>query len=150
FRRRVDREAAHVRARAQRAIFRSSGRSQDRARRGRRQLHVRGARARRRGERAVPSSARTGGSCAGDGGRAGSERGVRANSMFVTKKALPRRTFLRGVGASLALPFLDSMLPAFAADAPRAQPRFAFVYAGNGIVHANWVPKTTGRDFALP
>ena len=69
--------------------------------------------------------------------------------MFVTKKALPRRTFLRGVGASLALPFLDSMLPAFAADAPRAQPRFAFIYAGNGIVHANWVPKTTGRDFAL-
>jgi hypothetical protein len=70
--------------------------------------------------------------------------------MFVTKKALPRRTFLRGVGASLALPFFDSMVPAFAADAPRAQPRFAFIYAGNGIVHANWVPTTTGRDFALP
>ena len=69
--------------------------------------------------------------------------------MFVTKKSLPRRTFLRGMGTSLALPLLDSMLPAFAADAPIAPPRLGFIYAGNGIVHQNWVPKATGADFEL-
>jgi hypothetical protein len=69
--------------------------------------------------------------------------------MFVTKKAIPRRTFLRGAGACVALPLLDSMLPAFAADAPTAPPRLGFVYAGNGIVHANWKPTTLGKSFEL-
>ncbi len=69
--------------------------------------------------------------------------------MFVTKKSIARRAFLRGAGASLALPFLDAMVPAFAADAPRSTPRLGFVYAGNGIVHANWVPTATGRNFEL-
>ena len=69
--------------------------------------------------------------------------------MFVTKKKLPRRTFLRGAGASLALPMLDAMWPAFAADAPQGTPRMSFIYAGNGIVHENWVPKTTGTGFEL-
>jgi len=68
---------------------------------------------------------------------------------FITQKALPRRTFLRGLGTSLALPLLDSMLPAFAADAPRGQPRLGFIYIGNGIVHEHWVPKTTGPGFEL-
>jgi len=70
--------------------------------------------------------------------------------MFVTKKSLSRRALLRGAGASLALPLLDAMLPAFAADSPRATPRLAFVYAGNGIVHAAWKPKTVGRAFEMP
>lgn len=69
--------------------------------------------------------------------------------MFVTKKTLPRRSFLRGAGATLALPLLDSMLPAFAADVAPTEPRLGFVYVGNGIVHANWTPAATGRDFAL-
>ncbi|HUF72814.1 MAG TPA: DUF1552 domain-containing protein [Gammaproteobacteria bacterium] len=69
--------------------------------------------------------------------------------MFLTKKALPRRAFLRGVGTSLALPLLDSMLPAFAADGASAPPRLSFIYAGNGIVHRNWTPATSGRDFEL-
>jgi hypothetical protein len=69
--------------------------------------------------------------------------------MFVSKKSLARRTFLRGAGASLALPLLDSMLPAFAADAAPLQPRLGFIYVGNGIVHANWTPESTGSDFAL-
>jgi hypothetical protein len=69
--------------------------------------------------------------------------------MFVTKKAIDRRTFLRGAGASMALPLLDSMLPAFAADAPIAAPRLGFIYVGNGIVHANWNPVREGRDFEL-
>ena len=38
---------------------------------------------------------------------------------FITRKHLPRRLFLRGAGAALALPMLESMTPAFAADAPR-------------------------------
>ncbi|HEY5666415.1 MAG TPA: DUF1552 domain-containing protein [Gammaproteobacteria bacterium] len=69
--------------------------------------------------------------------------------MFVTRKALPRRTFLRGVGTSLALPLLDSMFPAFAADAASGPPRLGFIYAGNGIVHEHWTPKTAGTDFEL-
>jgi hypothetical protein len=69
--------------------------------------------------------------------------------MFITKKSLPRRSFLRGMGTSLALPLFDAMLPAFAADEPRATPRLGFFYTGNGIVHENWVPRTAGRDFAL-
>jgi hypothetical protein len=69
--------------------------------------------------------------------------------MFVTRKALRRRTFLRGMGTSLALPVLDAMWPAFAADAPVSPPRMAFVYTGNGIVHQHWVPTTTGAGFEL-
>src|SRR5690606_44243 len=69
--------------------------------------------------------------------------------MFVTKKAIDRRTFLRGAGATIALPLLDSMVPAFAADAPKAPPRLGFVYVGNGIVHANWTPRTQGKSFEL-
>src|SRR5690606_12045225 len=69
--------------------------------------------------------------------------------MFVTKKAIDRRTFLRGAGATIALPLLDSMVPAFAADAVAAPPRLGFVYVGNGIVHANWTPQSQGRDFEL-
>ncbi|HEY8518879.1 MAG TPA: DUF1552 domain-containing protein [Gammaproteobacteria bacterium] len=68
--------------------------------------------------------------------------------MFVTKKALDRRTFLRGAGACVALPLLDSMVPAFAA-ASAVPPRLGFVYVGNGIVHANWNPVKQGREFEL-
>src|SRR5688572_18627207 len=57
--------------------------------------------------------------------------------MFITGKSLPRRTFLKGVGAAVALPFLDSMVPAFAA--PGKPPvRLAFLYVPNGIDMKNW------------
>ena len=69
--------------------------------------------------------------------------------MFVTRKSLPRRTFLRGVGTTLALPLLDSMVPAFAADAVSSPPRLGFIYAGNGIVHEHWTPRTEGAGFEL-
>ncbi|MDX1562484.1 MAG: DUF1552 domain-containing protein, partial [Gammaproteobacteria bacterium] len=69
--------------------------------------------------------------------------------MFITKKALPRRTFLRGVGTSLALPLFDAMAPAFAADVAATTPRLGFIYVGNGIVHENWTPKTEGAGFEL-
>lgn len=68
--------------------------------------------------------------------------------MFLTRKSLPRRTFLRGAGSTLALPLFDAMLPAMA-QAPAPPPRLGFIYAGNGIVHENWTPKTAGTDFAL-
>ena len=68
---------------------------------------------------------------------------------FITQKAIPRRTFLRGVGASLALPALDAMVPAFG-QAPAAVPRLGFVYVGNGVIHDDFKPTTTGSDFALP
>jgi len=68
---------------------------------------------------------------------------------FVTKRCLPRRTFLRGVGATMALPMLDAMLPAFGADTAPSIPRFGFVYVGNGTVHENWKPRGTGKDFEL-
>jgi len=57
--------------------------------------------------------------------------------MIVTGKTVPRRTFLKGVGAAVALPFLDSMVPALAA-APKPPVRLAFLYVPNGIEMHNW------------
>jgi hypothetical protein len=68
---------------------------------------------------------------------------------FITKRALPRRTFLRAAGATLALPMLDSMLPAFGADAAPWIPRLGFMYVGNGIVHRTFKPATEGAGFEL-
>jgi hypothetical protein len=73
--------------------------------------------------------------------------------MFVTKKALPRRTFLRGLGASMALPLLDAMVPASTplAQTPAApRPRFGAVYFPNGAIMEQWTPAAPGRDFELP
>lgn len=70
--------------------------------------------------------------------------------MIITKKAIPRRTVLRGLGASLALPLLDGMVPALTAmqNTPaRAVRRLGIVYHPNGIVPAGWVPKGTGAGF---
>ena len=60
--------------------------------------------------------------------------------MIVTRKAVARRTFLRGVGATVALPFLDSMVPALAtaATTPKPPVRMAFVYVPNGVDLRNW------------
>jgi len=68
---------------------------------------------------------------------------------FITKKALQRRTFLRGMGATVALPLLDAMVPALSAASLKSTPRLGFVYAANGVVQSRWIPKTTGRDFEL-
>lgn len=68
--------------------------------------------------------------------------------MFVTKKHLPRRTFLRGVGATLALPLLDAMVPAYG-KLPKRGPRLGFVYVPHGAVMTHWTPDTVGRDFEL-
>jgi hypothetical protein len=74
--------------------------------------------------------------------------------MIITKKALSRRTVLRGVGVSLALPFLDAMVPALSAVATAAKPvnRYGFFYMPNGVAmnHTGvnyWKPQTVGADF---
>jgi len=66
--------------------------------------------------------------------------------VIITKKALARRTFLRGMGTAVALPLLDSMVPAFAAaSAPIT--RVAFVYTANGIIMRDWTPAAEGAGF---
>ena len=65
---------------------------------------------------------------------------------------LPRRTFLRGLGACIALPLLECMLPAARAVGPVGgiPRRMVFVYLPNGIDMENWTPKNTGANFDLP
>ena len=73
--------------------------------------------------------------------------------MIVTKKSIPRRTVLRGIGASLALPLLDGMVPAFAAlRNTAAQPvrRYGVVYVPNGMMMNHWTPSTEGTGFEFP
>ena len=68
--------------------------------------------------------------------------------MYITRKALPRRSFLRGVGAAIALPMLDAMTPALSAMSA-APPRLGFVYIANGVIQKKWNPATTGPGFEL-
>ena len=77
--------------------------------------------------------------------------------MFVTKKALPRRTFLRGAGALLGLPLLEAMVPAMTALAQTAASpvrRLGFVYLPNGVARNfsginYWTPNGEGTNFEL-
>ncbi len=68
--------------------------------------------------------------------------------MLIFKKSIPRRTFLQGLGAIVALPMLDAMTPALSAgaDAPR---RFSLVYAPNGMNMEYWTPAVTGKAFEV-
>jgi uncharacterized protein DUF1552 len=73
--------------------------------------------------------------------------------MFITKKHLSRRTVLRGVGATIALPLLDAMIPARTALAQTAAsplPRLGFVYFPHGAIMDKWTPAKEGKDFDLP
>ena len=78
-------------------------------------------------------------------GSAGRSGGCR---MVITKLALPRRTFIRGMGATVALPFLDAMVPALRAQAKGA-PRFTAIYCGNGANMVDWTPATDGVGFEM-
>jgi hypothetical protein len=72
--------------------------------------------------------------------------------MFITRIALPRRTFLRGVGATVALPLLDAMVPAMTALAQTpATPktRLGAIYIPHGAILDQWTPAATGRGFEL-
>ena len=72
--------------------------------------------------------------------------------MIVTKKYLPRRTFLKGAGVSLALPLLDAMVPALTAERQTAAApvrRLGFVFYTLGVDEARWRPKGEGSDYQL-
>jgi hypothetical protein len=68
--------------------------------------------------------------------------------MVITKRSLSRRTFLRGAGATLALPFLDAMAPALTA-APVPHKRLGFVYVPNGVIVEQFVPAKEGADYEI-
>jgi Protein of unknown function (DUF1552) len=73
--------------------------------------------------------------------------------MFITKKHLPRRAFLRGAGATLALPFLESMLPAMSqvAHAQSSIPlRFTGIFVPHGAAPGYWMAESTEPGFAFP
>ena len=74
--------------------------------------------------------------------------------MIITRKRLPRRMFLQGMGTAIALPMLDAMTPALASTfrsgvriETKTPVRLSFVYVPNGIVMKDWTPKGTGKDF---
>jgi hypothetical protein len=70
--------------------------------------------------------------------------------MFITKLSLPRRTFLRGIGATVALPFLEAMVPAMTAMAKTAAsptPRWGAVFFPNGAIMEQWSPTAAGTVF---
>src|ERR1044072_2212995 len=72
--------------------------------------------------------------------------------MFITKRHIPRRTFLRGVGTTLALPFLESMLPAQTplsqtASAPGSVKRFLGIWHPHGDAPGYWNRLQEGKDF---
>jgi hypothetical protein len=72
--------------------------------------------------------------------------------MIVTKRAIPRRTFLRGAGVVLGLPVLDAMVPAltaFAQTPARPVRRAGFVYIPHGVIMSQWTPAAVGADFEL-
>ena len=64
-------------------------------------------------------------------------------------KTIPRRRFLQGLGAAMALPMLDGMAPARAATAATPPVRAAFVFFPNGAIMPSWKPTGTGTDFEL-
>jgi hypothetical protein len=73
-------------------------------------------------------------------------------TMFITRKHLSRRTVLKGVGVTMALPLLDAMIPAATALAQTAaapKPRMGFIYFPHGAVMANWSPAKTGTDYEI-
>ena len=70
--------------------------------------------------------------------------------MMITRKAIARRTVLRGIGATMALPLLDGMVPALSALAqtPAApKQRFGFIYVPHGSIMREWTPAQEGADF---
>lgn len=72
--------------------------------------------------------------------------------MFIVKKAVSRRTVLRGLGAAVALPLLDSMVPALSALAKSAAKpvnRFGVVYVPNGMIMKNYLPLIEGAGFEI-
>ena len=73
--------------------------------------------------------------------------------MFITKKHIPRRAFLRGAGVALALPLLDSMVPAqtpLARTAANPKTRFTGIFVPHGMAPGYWVPEWEARASRSP
>src|SRR5438132_1706531 len=73
--------------------------------------------------------------------------------MFLTKRHIPRRTFLRGAGVTLALPLLDAMVPAgtlLAQTPARPTSRFVGIFFPHGMAPPYWVPDKEGSGFKFP
>src|SRR5689334_7228144 len=73
--------------------------------------------------------------------------------MFLTKKAIPRRSFLRGAGVTLTLPLLEAMVPAataLAQTAAKPTPRFVGCFVPHGMAPGYWVPEKEGTGFEFP
>src|SRR5215831_9577873 len=71
---------------------------------------------------------------------------------MITKRFIPRRTVLRGIGATLALPFLDGMVPALSAigkTAAKPFNRLGVVYVPNGVIMKAYLPATEGASYEL-
>src|SRR5712691_2629104 len=76
----------------------------------------------------------------------------KGNNMFVLRKAISRRAMLRGLGVTVGLPLLDSMVPSFSAlAATPAKPvnRFGVVYGPNGMIMPNYLPTKEGQDYEI-
>jgi Protein of unknown function (DUF1552) len=72
--------------------------------------------------------------------------------MYLTRKALSRRSLLKGAGAALTLPLLDAMVPAataLASTAAAPKPRMGFIYFPHGAVMNRWSPQEAGTDFKI-
>ena len=72
--------------------------------------------------------------------------------MMIFKKAIPRRAFINGLGAALALPFLDGMVPAFASPTnptSKGATRLSVVYVPTGLIMDKWTPATEGAGFEI-
>jgi hypothetical protein len=70
--------------------------------------------------------------------------------MIIFKKSIQRRTFLRGLGVSVALPMLDAMIPAMAATSAMKIPvRVGYIFSPNGIIQDRWKPATAGTGFEM-
>src|SRR4029453_1385173 len=126
--RRAHGKTADVRARPRRRVLRRAGRAQDRARRGEGPIPLLVDYSGAREEHAVSNE--------------------EISVMIITKKALPRRTFLKGAGTVMALPLLDAMIPAATAWAQtpaKPVPRLGFVYMPMGCDHSRWIPPGEGK-----
>src|SRR5439155_23876280 len=157
-----DRKAADVRVGPRPRVLRRARAPPHRQRPGARRLPVVLARPRHRPERTVPDAKSPGftrdrhGSrkrCRPVAGRAADVQARRSWLMIVTKAHLSRRTVLRGLGVSLALPLLDSMVPAMTALGQTAAApvrRLGVFYVPNGMSMPYWWPKTEGPLKELP
>lgn len=70
--------------------------------------------------------------------------------VFLTNRTLPRRTFLRGLGTTLALPFLESMIPARGADKQAYPTRFVGAFIPHGVAPGYWIPESSAPGFKFP